>query len=1557
MSRFASPVSNAPPSGLPAPEVLRQELLKLRPDGEGGLEGLVAHCLAALLSRQFRVARAGRQHGRDGATLPGAFDVFFEAKLYSGKPPSTEELQSKLMSAINAHQPQLDVWVAAATTTLGENSLGELQATGERFAVTVVAIDWSPHPLPPLAVLLAATQPSVTDWFHSNVVGADAAAIEQSLLSIGVDAAFPAAKSELTDQLTAGTAGFGTARMQNIAWLKSRFSNRIAARQAFGQFIAPDEPAAFSLARPSEVKKIVDAIEDRANEIVAVTGDEGTGKTWLTALAWNSLETPPILLLCTNESAALDLAAQDGLRFLARLVLDQTGDAYSAELEERWMRRLQNWASRTESAPRIWLSLDGLNERESRPWVKIIDQLMALGPGLGVRLILTSRPTFFSERIAGRLSGYTVKQVRIVPFSNAEVVAGLRQGGVNPEGLSPEILEFLRNPRIFSIAFSMLDRLSVHELRPERLLFEYWRRRTDERRSLRHSDPEMRQLLVSHARAVRRHFQESKSLIALSFRRELWKQHSGLAQRVSDPTVDDELSEVESGAFFEPDTDGLYRLRPEGLPYVLGLLIVDELRTVAAADVVSKMDSAIDPIRGLDLLANAMLAALGIACIDERCSDIVAAGILHALLKVQNLPDDSVNSILAYVASRPGAFIAAAETLWREDDRGHGRYDWIGWLLVQRREHPSVQTQLDAAIRRWLGFWCREPDRFPHRSRTTEEKKKDEEDIAKRRSRIADRLSQLSDEERTFLERYCHEVETPQLMRLDALAVELLAGRPVAPFAEAIVAWQLATSLSSHIYGASGAERELLWLLRLNPSDSRAAAEALRAAIAPFQTERISQTGLWTCIGTLRSTGRADDAARADDLAKSLAEPERYRSWSRIDNFCDTNPLDPDAALPTNIDAARQRIEEIAFTGLRSSMSMTMDDHDLRDLTPALARFMPEVIVDKLRAFARDLANRSGIPARFLAFDLANFSALFSRDEVTVLRAAYSAFIAREDFKADTDQLVAAQYILLALLPHLAAEEQLAALLELPDYKHELLNLRNHCKNLDPDVLARHLMQSEKAGELVSLRRTLFFASASAMPLVPDSRKVVGRCFANSDPVIRLLAFSIAVTTRDEELLTKLVVSDWSALNAGAAHTEAFYGSMALARAPAEFRNVDTLMRMTLGWQTSVVDEWGEDALRRHADIVLEQMRNSLKLPAGEFPDVTIRRNLPTADHPTSYPYLDANVESSKPKNAFEALRRLANRANSDAEWTAEQKRTREAVNSYLRKLKEHGAERLIDCAYTRGFAAIARRAPDRFAEVIGLLDAVQGPQLPSLCNITCCAAVALSRSNPEAAATLLAATAQTAPDITLTIGGAQLHFHRLAFWMADDSPSLRSLRFSRIRSARDDAELSVEVLCAAYVGKQAAVLDIALELISEDHPGSIARGLILAGFCDANDVSARLFASLDYVTGFLGHVADRARTVYKGNLWARHWYRQAQAAGTAVEWWRFTELAIEASDGRFVLWNGASVDESSAFVGFTDFAWDRMKTGAEKKRGEYAKTFLSLKPPSDSIMQTLNLK
>src|ERR1700743_670290 len=143
---------------------LRRALLSLDPDGEDGLEGLIAHSLASLMGRQFRVAASGRQPGRDGATNAGAFDVFFEAKLYSGKPPGTEALQAKLLSAINDYQPNLDLWILACTAPIGENAAKDIETTGDRFGVAVIVLDWSTHPLPPLAVLLAETAEAVLEW-------------------------------------------------------------------------------------------------------------------------------------------------------------------------------------------------------------------------------------------------------------------------------------------------------------------------------------------------------------------------------------------------------------------------------------------------------------------------------------------------------------------------------------------------------------------------------------------------------------------------------------------------------------------------------------------------------------------------------------------------------------------------------------------------------------------------------------------------------------------------------------------------------------------------------------------------------------------------------------------------------------------------------------------------------------------------------------------------------------------------------------------------------------------------------------------------------------------------------------------------------------------------------------------------------------------------------------------------------------------------------------------------------------------------------------------------
>jgi hypothetical protein len=273
----------------------------------------------------------------------------------------------------------------------------------------------------------------------------------------------------------------------------------------------------------------------------------------------------------------------------------------------------------------------------------------------------------------------------------------------------------------------------------------------------------------------------------------------------------------------------------------------------------------------------------------------------------------------------------------------------------------------------------------------------------------------------------------------------------------------------------------------------------------------------------------------------------------RIDHFCNADPIDPQSTQPTNLERAVERVNGMDASGLRGSLSMTVDDHDLRELTPALARWAPEVLINKLRTFARDFGRRSGNAARYLAFQLPKISALLTNTEVMELRAAYDRFVAKPETVADSEQEVGAQYFLLALLPHLDAANQLRALLALPPGQGESIELREHFKALEPETLAKRLEEAEASLSPLALRRTLFFASAGQTALNDLSRAILHRCFAHADYVVRLIAFYAAAKLRDEVLLAALAQSGWSALPAASKASRAF---MAQERSRTRLRSI-----------------------------------------------------------------------------------------------------------------------------------------------------------------------------------------------------------------------------------------------------------------------------------------------------------------------------------------------------------------------------------------------------------------
>jgi hypothetical protein len=68
-------------------EDFRQNIRKLRPDGDDGFEGLIAAVLSDLTKRSFALASAGSQHGKDEQSALDGGTIVFEAKRYDDPIP------------------------------------------------------------------------------------------------------------------------------------------------------------------------------------------------------------------------------------------------------------------------------------------------------------------------------------------------------------------------------------------------------------------------------------------------------------------------------------------------------------------------------------------------------------------------------------------------------------------------------------------------------------------------------------------------------------------------------------------------------------------------------------------------------------------------------------------------------------------------------------------------------------------------------------------------------------------------------------------------------------------------------------------------------------------------------------------------------------------------------------------------------------------------------------------------------------------------------------------------------------------------------------------------------------------------------------------------------------------------------------------------------------------------------------------------------------------------------------------------------------------------------
>ena len=1122
-------------------DVIRQAIVAIKPEGVDGFEGLVGRLLMAWTGCEVRLARSGYQGGRDGGTGGASIAILFEAKRYGVAKVNLRELQGELAAALQDY-PQLELYIVAATQPLSDEIDRRLSDQAAEKGAEILLLDWSGNGVTPLAAFMARFQEHTLDWFARHAPLPNPSVVATALSAVASERSFGVAVQRLCNQLSAANLSIETLRKASRTALRDLFSDGHRARKAFGQFLAPLDETLGPIDRP-RFSQHIEAwwrVAEARQSVLTVVGDEGVGKSWIIPQWWLNISDSeaPILIWIPAHFTRDYGPLRDPLRFLAEAIVSLV-EFGTRDAASRWEKRLHRWLTADNlSGRRFLIVLDGLNEATGVAWASLIESLTGVLVTLGGKLAITCRQGFWMAEVRDRLSSVLpFTNVSITNFDDDELVQAVAQRSIDLTQINSRVCDFIRNPRVFAIASQLLSRMSPGELTVERLLFEYWGKRLEERGDhIAHTGRDMQRVLQSHARELR-------DDINRRFDVDKWRQHSTRSERALSVSFNDDLTEVVEGRFFErdPGDESKYRVRREVLPFALGLLVVDEVRGADANEVAQRLDQVLDPIAGFDRTADIVAAAAGIALLDRRVNQVTAVAFLERWLSLQNVPDEAFQHFKAYAIEQPEAYLDLIEALYASFH--HPRRAWAVTAMRAASDRVSVRDLLMERAQIWMGFWSLDEPRYlrPGASETERAAILDQEQ--RRRDRIQCVCRAFTVEEQTLFNRLCRRVDSPHLPLVAGVVPALLACHPLEGTSYGALAWMLALEVA----GRSISDTGFSWIYDFNSLDYAPTAEALTQA-AEEMLRVASQPETRNAAARLLSlTGTVDGERRCKALFEYPAALRDHRPWRLVESFCDTDPLDPHSGFPSNIGKAAERLGKINECSIRSKFGLGPEDHDLDMVTAGLARFDHPRLIDFWRRVLDTFSTRSYLAIRQLTLVLPSLSPLLREEHVAALSAFIRTLADPSHPLRQQEHMFVPTRIAAAILPHLDGNRQLALIADLPPDMLWTDDFPKLLKPADTNAFEGRLRAAAETQDASAFIPVLQFAATGKQSLTEAARRLMIGLLTSPNEFVRALVFRTAVASGDPLLLQGVVNSGWTPNEAGT--YEAFYGSKAMAMA------------------------------------------------------------------------------------------------------------------------------------------------------------------------------------------------------------------------------------------------------------------------------------------------------------------------------------------------------------------------------------------------------------------------
>ena len=557
-------------------------------------------------------------------------------------------------------------------------------------------------------------------------------------------------------------------------------------------------------------------------------------------------------------------------------------------------------------------------------------------------------------------------------------------------------------------------------------------------------------------------------------------------------------------------------------------------------------------------------------CLDNADPKI-AATLIRVFADLQNPDVEEFNPFARLARTHPASFTEAAYNLCLSG--GHqNNFDWIQEALMLAREDKNAWKIIFKKIQTWLRCYSLAPERGMFPATFSSSSEEQEEQYKEKERKIRERLESLSEAENKILAELT-EVDG-DLNTLSRLAFILLAGKSIAPAAQALVQWSFANALNTDLMPP---DREFKHLVRFNRVDWSDARVALLEEADVLRQEEISVTGKWALVNILQATGNTEDAKQARILVEELTKDQtHFPGWRLVEKFCAADPCDPTSEKPDNVKQTAQNYRNIDVKELRLRGDTTSEDNFFAMARPGMARFEAQVAIAKHREFAQDVVRRQGLPLYFGLFELLDHNALLTKENGLKLLRSQESEETNESDLSEQNRWSISQDSLLLAFPFLSGREQIDALLSASSECSILADLMDVAKPLEEKVFDDLLESACQGGDEHTQFVLLGFARETLTPISVNSRKHIAHLSkAQSEPV-RVQALGIIAQLDDKTLLAEVACGDWRASESK--DYEAFYGSAVLVQAAAHgiIEHSDALDRMSSDFYGRAAVAWSQ---------------------------------------------------------------------------------------------------------------------------------------------------------------------------------------------------------------------------------------------------------------------------------------------------------------------------------------------------------------------------------------------